>query len=524
MNKDKITKLYNSITNISDDIIEEAQTEKSKKRAPAWLKWGALAACLCIAVLGTVYLSGTFRDFSDGSKAGGTGGSGITYMSYKGPVFPLTLSQEDPDITAARNIDFNFSPYRTVTHTYDYDGESDSYDTFQSAARVTDSYILKNDSGIDKTVTAIYPFAARFWDNIDVLPSITVDGVKVSPTLFPGPYSGGFEGALDSENIGSLNLAQPDNWECYKALIEGGYANRAFDEFPDLNQPVIVYEISGRTAAPKDFENGVPTLNMEFKMDYNRTTILTWNMNGGTNDADTGYCARQTHVPQSFNPDYGQSSYLIVLGNDIKSYTLQGYQDGSCKRKLDTVTATVSRCESTLGEIMKTLTAQYLTEHKKFGGIEEQASILDTISKDMFLGTISELMHDHGPLSESTANRYDFGMLEDMFSEAHTMQRIMYLTFDIVIPAGGSTELTASMIKEASIDFIGENKDRDGYDMVTRLGSSLSFTAQTASVSNTEDIEIINQNFGFDPNCGVTSVVLDITQEHYYIEVRKVKK
>lgn len=51
MNKN--TKLYNSITNISDEFIEEAQqhpnANKNVKRY-SWVKWGAAAACLCLAV------------------------------------------------------------------------------------------------------------------------------------------------------------------------------------------------------------------------------------------------------------------------------------------------------------------------------------------------------------------------------------------------------------------------------------------------------------------------------------------
>ena len=57
--------------------------------------------------------------------------------------------------------------------------------------------------------------------------------------------------------------------------------------------------------------------------------------------------------------------------------------------------------------------------------------------------------------------------------------------------------------------------------MVTELGSNLSFTKQTAMISNIESIEIIEQNFGFDPENGITVVELDLTEPHYYLEVRE---
>ncbi len=44
-------KLYDSITNIDDRFIEEAQTEGIKK-APVWRKWAAMAACLFIVATG----------------------------------------------------------------------------------------------------------------------------------------------------------------------------------------------------------------------------------------------------------------------------------------------------------------------------------------------------------------------------------------------------------------------------------------------------------------------------------------
>lgn len=46
-------KLYDSISNIDDRFIEEAQAEELRK-APVWRKWTALAACLCIVAVSVV--------------------------------------------------------------------------------------------------------------------------------------------------------------------------------------------------------------------------------------------------------------------------------------------------------------------------------------------------------------------------------------------------------------------------------------------------------------------------------------
>jgi len=54
MKEKEASKLYNSITNVDNQFIEKAQT-KLKKKMNGWLKWGAMAACLAIAVtIGTL--------------------------------------------------------------------------------------------------------------------------------------------------------------------------------------------------------------------------------------------------------------------------------------------------------------------------------------------------------------------------------------------------------------------------------------------------------------------------------------
>lgn len=53
MKTGKAVKLYNGITNIKDEIIDEAQSVRSGRRQKVWLKRGAIAACFAlIAVIG----------------------------------------------------------------------------------------------------------------------------------------------------------------------------------------------------------------------------------------------------------------------------------------------------------------------------------------------------------------------------------------------------------------------------------------------------------------------------------------
>lgn len=47
MSKDKV---IDSLTGIDDDVIETVEALRSKRRRPIWIKWGALAACLCLLI------------------------------------------------------------------------------------------------------------------------------------------------------------------------------------------------------------------------------------------------------------------------------------------------------------------------------------------------------------------------------------------------------------------------------------------------------------------------------------------
>lgn len=42
--------LYNSFNEVDDDILERSETASGSRKKPEWLKWGAAAACLCLAV------------------------------------------------------------------------------------------------------------------------------------------------------------------------------------------------------------------------------------------------------------------------------------------------------------------------------------------------------------------------------------------------------------------------------------------------------------------------------------------
>jgi len=513
--------LLDAIGGIDAAYVDAADRPADPKKRSYRSRWIAVAACLFLVAAASF---GALQLGLLGGKAGAgnQGKEGIAYMSYAGPVFPLSAADSDPDITVERNVDFDFSPYNSRIETYeDENNDTVSYEAYDSRSIITDSYTLRNSSGEAKTLTLLYPFAASLGDRAEVKPVITVNGIGTEPTCHIGPYSGTFTGAIgDPGDESTVNLSEISSWEGYKALIESGYLPYAFDGFPALDQPVVVYELRDRYGKESD-EAQAPTLNMEFSIDYRRTTILTYGFNRTAFDMDTGYCARGTHVPQPGNPDYGESAFLLVLGDDIGEYELNAYINGACETSLENAGAEVIRYESTLDKIFAQLAEMYLSSYDPmlFGGSD--GSLLSTITKEEYLGLASELMYSYGLLAENPMDRYSEGILEDIFSETRSAGRIMYLTLPVTIPGNGSVTLTAKMEKPASRDFFGKSIRRNGYDMVTQLGSGLSFAAQTASVTNAESIEIIRQNFGFDLLNGITHVELDLNEPHYYLDVQK---
>lgn len=503
--------LFLAIGGIRDELIERAEIHKFRKK-PSVARWGALAAGLIL-----LFGVGTgIRYFPPGGSAGGGGNEGRTYMSYAGPVFPLTTLEAADGLTAEREVNYDFSPYASYeAHYEDSRGELHTHICYDTETIVTDGYTLTNTTAQDITVTAVYPFAASLRDELRFIPTITVNGSETGTAMHIGPYSGGFTGAIGAEDSGRrLNLAGSSSWADYAALLESGaYMADAFADLPALDRPVAVYAITDPVCTDTEASN--PTLNFETEIDYSRTTVLTYGTNGGRHDPDGGHFARHFSIPEEWEPGYGEPVYLLVLGEDLTGYRLQGYADGGCDEGEEIeATATVTRYESTLGEML----LQFSAGHWDF---VEADCLLDTLSRETFVGLSGEMMYAYGLFADDPVERYSFNDIETYFSETGSMGRVIYLTFPVTVPAGKTLEISAVMRKDASIDFVGSGKDRSGYDMVTRLGSTLTFTAQHASITSAEQIEIIDQSFGFDPAAGITRVTLDPAEPHYWMDVRK---
>ena len=516
MNEKNRETLYNAITNLPDERIQEAlpprQTPIRSTSRKAMLP---LAACLAAVALFGAWDLGLFGQFG---AAGGGGETGEVYMSYAGPVFPLSALGE-PDLTAERAVDFDFSPYAPREETYETpDGRVESWTAWSSKALVTDSYTLTNPADREQTVTLLYPFAADLLAGRDQFPALTLDGEAVEAALHVGPTAEGYKDlfANDPDAVDqTYNLADLSGWTSYRTLIEGGYLDRALESVPALDRPVTVYRLTD-WAPPAGFEGDFLDLAVTYRPGETVPTVLTWGFNFGSNDYETGTFTRGCSL--SLTRPEAASPALIVLSGDLGDCTVKAYADGGMETPLAGASWTLDRSETTLGEVFGGLAESYFTEvlPVRYG---EGETILSALSPAAFQGLAARLLLDHNLLSGDPAEKFGGGMLEEVLSEAVSADRVCSLSFDVTLPAHGTAEVSAAFAKPASLDFVGEHKNRNGYDLVTKLGSPLTFTAQTASVSHLDWVELLDQDFGFDPEAGVTAVLLDPDRDHYFLEV-----
>lgn len=127
----------------------------------------------------------------------------------------------------------------------------------------------------------------------------------------------------------------------------------------------------------------------------------------------------------------------------------------------------------------------------------------------------------YGRKDKDYRGRYRSDEPRDRYDESPYHNRIPYLGFEVTIPAGGNVEVNVEHIKGVGFDHYRTKRNNGitGYDLVTTLGSNIAFTKQTVSISNYGGIEIISQNFGFNPDTGITKVTLDQSEMHYFMEI-----
>ena len=213
--------------------------------------------------------------------------------------------------------------------------------------------------------------------------------------------------------------------------------------------------------------------------------------------------------------DERDGAYLFVVGGDIENLTFGGNLGHNVTETsaLTNVTCEYETYETTFEELIWQLAQKY-----DYWAIHDNDPDPGLLTPEILYQDAMKRMEDQvGKVYDGVS--WGVSVVEDAFYETVTETRLLYWVFDVSIPAGETIEVEAVYHQEASTDIGGPKKRREGYDLATRLGSSLNFTNLSASVSNTEFIEILRQNFGFDLRKNITRVELDLKEERYYLEV-----
>lgn len=475
----------------------------------------AIAAAACVLVVCCfAFLPMAFRKEEAPAEQGGYTGhaEGSEYMIYHGPVLPLT-SSEQTALTAERSVTYDFSPY--VMHTIT-EGEL-SFEGIETAANVTDSYIITNPTDGEITALLSYPFVSSYRELSEEAPTITVDDRPAEVHRSAGAYSGGFVGIYGSENYETetYNLAPANSWEDYAALLQQlRDLEDSRDELPLPDEKLTVYEFTD-FSAPEDAEDGA-TVAVDFYVDKDQK-LFSYNTNGLSWDDETGWIQYSTFLPRKNCARPQESILFAVTGGGIGKYSMQGYDNGSCEDnvKNDAISAKIISYETTLEKLLGRLIAELC-------GVQGW----EDAPQELFRHSSAELLLSHSALSDEPKDRYadspDTRLFEIM-QEAFSMERIFYDNFSVTIPAGGSVSVCAELRQNGSFDYepAAENADIYGYDLLTKT-DFLSITSAKASISDHDAVEIARQNYGFDLKNGVRDVSLDLSVPHYYIEVRKI--
>lgn len=143
-------KFSEALGNVRDEYVSEAIAYQSKRKNRSWIKWGAMAACLCLAVLAIRLFWNTSETTQDGINSGNDTFAGPAHFVVDNRTFIissyLSVADELPDgFTLAGNINisggFEDCPYYLnpdvpewiyVYHEVRTDGTVDSTGTLTS--------------------------------------------------------------------------------------------------------------------------------------------------------------------------------------------------------------------------------------------------------------------------------------------------------------------------------------------------------------------------------------------------------
>lgn len=410
-----------------------------------------------------------------------------------GPIMPLTLAEDKVGITAERGLTYDFSAV---------DKEDRGYVPIQ------DSYVLTNLTNKDETVTVYYPYVSDIRELNTYLPRALVDGMVRAPRIMNGAY-------LGEDSYGTLRLFGPDvSTDEYSSMLKEVKPLDVTRGEILMQQKVWVYELEDLDSenVPQD----IATYSVRFKVE-DPNKVFT------AHSYTTEYDGEYLQVSFNLSTLLAEQATAAVyfLGEAPTECLEQGYLyvDTKDEYKTDKVTAKMKQYQTTVEEMLRT---QMEVQLKKDGS-RPSGELMD-----LYYERVAKMFSD----MYAFANDGEETPEDEVFYE-QSISDIAYMVWDyesfyllsetITIPAGSSVTVELDYEKSGACNTYEpqeEFRDNYQYDNMPNLGTNLKFTKQVASIKESGNIRIEDQNYQFDLEKGIKEVKLELDAERYYMIVK----
>ncbi len=419
------------------------------------------------------------------------------FEEYNGPVMPLSVMSDAEGIEAERNLVLDFAAYEKVL---------EYPDTAVRKIAVTDGYKLTNTTGEDIRIKAVYPFAGKLMDELGAMPVLSVNGERIETDLTVGREVSRYVDMHKANGDTSANqLYGMNSREAYsKLLSDGSYKKDAFEAAPDGTASVKVYQLKDLAYDGEYIDEMRPMVKVQYARNREKTVIIP--MGASIYGGDDTIQYEYYDLPQKGEDGYGEDAYMVVLGEDVSDMELY-YWDERHGELLEGVSIEVEEYNSTLGDVMEQLVI------KKRDLRSEKDWIAGTLSDEELKEYFLQFFYDIGAHTGKTMVG-----LDDLYY-TYSDARVMYLAFEVMIPAGKTVELEALFERmESLVD--ADGTECGGYDMVTTLDSDLTFTKQTVELTSTEYVTFVDDK-GEPLEENIEEIELDTQEEGFEVLLQK---
>ena len=468
-----------------------------------------------------------------------SGGGGFLMMrGYNPPVMPLTAEGDTSGITAERNITFDLTDTKIYADLNDAwkMGEYGRMSTVDEVGiiEVNDSYTLTNTTDGDKTISLMYPFESGLdflegdpfasTDYIGTkIPTVTIDGKAAKTGLVAGDFSGYFSSAAYPAGDDKSNLNEFYSYENFIDLLaDGSYLKEALEAPKTIGEKVVVYRIHdyGTTLERGKTRDGLK-LAVSYKLDDN-VHVTTQGFNGMMQN--DGSRMDFFNLPMDgWDGEYFGDRFITVHGGDIKDIEIRGYIKipdpfGNAEgEESSEIYGEIERIEKTVDDDLLNGFITEISTNVNLRGAYASCKN-GVLTDDVIYSAILKYMCKYGEYSDKPIERYAGGRMESQISDAVLCERIMYATFDVTIPAGGSVTVNAKHRRYADMNELDEDGHADyGLYMYTTLGSTLDISSQSVDVIGLPDVDITESNMGTDVKDGKIHTDIDSKEKMYYL-------